>query len=94
MGFSERRRPFVPGFTPATGTASGQRFHNHSPLGLWFPSPPEPEQRHIVSYIEKEGARMASLRAAAERSITLLKERRATLIAAAVTGQISVEAAV
>ena len=38
-------------------------------------------------------AKLDALRAATERTIALLKERRAGLIAAAVTGQIEVEEA-
>ncbi|MFH1026819.1 MAG: restriction endonuclease subunit S [Pseudomonadota bacterium] len=52
--------------------------------------PPIAEQRTIVSYIKKETAKMDALREAAEKTIGLLKERRAALIAAAVTGQIDV----
>jgi type I restriction enzyme S subunit len=76
-----------------TGTQGFLRLYSESFLALWFPSPPEAEQRQIVSYIEKEDAKLALLRAAAERSITLLKERRSALIAAAVTGQIDAEVA-
>ena len=47
----------------------------------------------IVAHIAKETAKLDELRAATERTIALLKERRAALIAAAVTGQIDVEAA-
>jgi type I restriction enzyme S subunit len=55
--------------------------------------PPMAEQHAVVEYIANCAARMDSLRAATERTITLLKERRAALIAAAVTGQIDVGAA-
>ena len=51
------------------------------------------EQRAIVAHIERETAKLDELRAATERTIALLKERRAALIAAAVTGQIDVESA-
>lgn len=53
--------------------------------------PPMAEQHAIVEYIANSTARLDSLRAATERTISLLKERRAALIAAAVTGQIDVE---
>lgn len=52
--------------------------------------PARPEQRAIVAHIEAETAKLDALRAAAERTIDLLKERRAALISAAVTGQIDV----
>lgn len=52
--------------------------------------PPTAEQVAIADFVEAETNRLDSLRAASERAITLLKERRAALIAAAVTGQIDV----
>jgi len=58
-----------------------------------FPVPSIDEQRAIVAHIEKETAKLDALRTATERTISLLKERRAALIAAAVTGGIYVESA-
>lgn len=52
--------------------------------------PPPDEQLAIADFLDKETAQFDSLRAKAERSMTLLKERRSALIAAAVTGQIDV----
>ncbi|MBI2863398.1 MAG: restriction endonuclease subunit S [Chloroflexi bacterium] len=52
--------------------------------------PPVSEQSVIVARITEESDRLDLLRAATERSIALLKERRAALITAAVTGQINV----
>lgn len=52
--------------------------------------PPLPEQHAITAYLDTETARIDTLTAAAERAITLLQERRAALISAAVTGQIDV----
>lgn len=57
-----------------------------------IPLPPLDEQRAIVAHISAETAKLDGLRAATERTIGLLKERRAALIAAAVTGKISVRA--
>ncbi|MET3578922.1 type I restriction enzyme S subunit [Mesorhizobium robiniae] len=54
----------------------------------YWPVPSLDEQREIVSRIAAEAAKIDRLRAATEHSITLLKERRGALIAAAVTGQI------
>jgi type I restriction enzyme S subunit len=54
-----------------------------------YPAPPLSEQRAIVAHISAEIARLDGLRSATERTISLLKERRAALIAAAVTGQIN-----
>jgi type I restriction enzyme S subunit len=58
-----------------------------------YPAPPLSEQRAIVAHISAQTAKLDALRAATERTIALLKERRAALIAAAVTGQIKVEEA-
>lgn len=55
--------------------------------------PPLDEQRAIVDHIVRETAKLDAVRAATERTIALLKERRAALIAAAVTGQLDVGAA-
>lgn len=52
--------------------------------------PPLKEQRAIVAYVAAETAELDAMRVATERTIGLLKERRAALIAAAVTGQIDV----
>lgn len=52
------------------------------------PLPPPAEQRAIVGYISTETAKSDALMQVAERTIGLLKERRAALIAAAVTGKI------
>jgi type I restriction enzyme S subunit len=59
------------------------RFGN---LGVFLP--PLREQHAIVAHIEVESAKLDALHLATERTIALLKERRAALIAAAVTGQI------
>jgi len=55
-----------------------------------FPKPPYAEQVAIAAFLDTETTRLDALRAEAERAIALLKERRAALIAAAVTGQIDV----
>ena len=58
------------------------------------PVPPFDEQRAIVSHIAMETKKLNALREAAERTIALSKERRAALIAAAVTGKINCTAAI
>jgi type I restriction enzyme S subunit len=58
-----------------------------------LPVPPLEEQRAIVAYLAKETEKLEELRVATERSTFLLKERRAALIAAAVTGQINLGSA-
>ncbi|MDJ0390269.1 restriction endonuclease subunit S [Roseomonas sp. E05] len=52
--------------------------------------PPEDEQNRIVSYLTEALAKLDALADNAERAITLLRERRAALISAAVTGKIDV----
>lgn len=55
------------------------------------PLPSSGEQIRIVDHIASEAGKLDNLKASTERTIALLKERRAALIAAAVTGQIDVE---
>lgn len=57
---------------------------------VFLPVPPLPEQREIVLHLAKETGELDRLRSATELTIALLKERRAALITAAVTGQINV----
>lgn len=56
--------------------------------------PPAAEQSQIAEFIDHEANRLALLQSDALRAVTLLKERRSALIAAAVTGQIDVSGAV
>jgi len=73
-----------------TGESGFLRLYSESFLAFWFPLPPLAEQRAIVAHIASATAKLDGLRAAAERTIALLKERRAALIAAAVTGKIQI----
>ena len=57
---------------------------------IFMPLPPVDEQQQIVEHISTETTKIDRLRIATENSISLLKERRAALIAAAVTGQIAI----
>ncbi|MCA5536648.1 restriction endonuclease subunit S, partial [Klebsiella pneumoniae] len=50
--------------------------------------PDQPEQAKILTSLDRETARIDALMDKAKQSITLLKERRAAFITAAVTGQI------
>jgi type I restriction enzyme S subunit len=52
--------------------------------------PPLAEQRVIVAHITSATAKLDALRGATKRTITLLKERRVALIAAAVTGKLAI----
>lgn len=56
--------------------------------------PPITEQAGIAAFVGSETARIDEMKAVAERAITLLRERRSALIAAAVTGKIDVRGAV
>lgn len=55
-----------------------------------FPKPPHDEQVEIASFLDAEMARLKELAEVAAHAVDLLKERRAALIAAAVTGQVDV----
>lgn len=58
-----------------------------------LPKPDLREQAAIADYIEAETARIDGLISLTERSIDLLREKRAALITAAVTGKIDVKVA-
>ena len=53
-----------------------------------YPAPPIHEQREIVSFLNRETAHIEKMDSEITHSIQLLKERRAALITAAVTGQV------
>jgi len=53
------------------------------------PVPDPDEQRAIVAHVATETRKLDALRVATERTIALLKERRAAVIAAAVTGELN-----
>ena len=55
---------------------------------LYVALPPLNDQRSIVARVSTDTSKLEALRVTTERTISLLKERRAALIAAAVTGQI------
>ena len=57
---------------------------------VFLPVPPLSEQQKIVAFLDADIQKLGGLRVVAENTITLLKERRAALIAAAVTGKIDV----
>jgi type I restriction enzyme S subunit len=75
-------------FGGGSGGAIQQHFNIETAKDLAVALPSLDEQRAIVAYISAETAKLDALRAATERTIDLLKERRAALIAAAVTGQL------
>lgn len=55
-----------------------------------FPVPSLKEQNEIISFLDRETAKLDTLTAEAQTAITLLQERRTALISAAVTGKIDV----
>jgi type I restriction enzyme, S subunit len=57
---------------------------------MTVPVPSKQEQAAIIAHLVRETAKLDNVRHATERTMELLKERRAALIAAAVTGQIKV----
>ncbi len=71
-----------------TGSSGFLRLYSESFLSFWLPIPPLSEQRDIVAFIASETARLDALRDSTKRTVNLLKERRAALIAASVTGKI------
>ncbi len=56
----------------------------------WIPMPSLAEQENIVEYLAGKTSALEKIQSATERTIALLKERRAAIIAAAVTGQIEI----
>jgi type I restriction enzyme S subunit len=77
----------------ATGASNSmQNIGQDSVRNVWIPIPPRGEQDLILSQVSVQAAKVDSLHSATERTIALLRERRAALIAAAVTGQIEIPA--
>jgi type I restriction enzyme S subunit len=70
--------------------SSRLRLYPESFFEVFFPVPPIDEQRTIVAHIATETAKLDALRLAIEGTVGLLKERRAALITAAVTGRLKV----
>lgn len=58
---------------------------------IHIPLPPKAEQEEIVTLLERDAETSTPVREHIRSSISLLKERRAALISAAVTGQIPLE---
>lgn len=77
-------------FAEGSGGAIQQHFNVGTAVQLVILVPPVEEQRSIVRHLEDQTAKLDTLTATAETAITLLQERRAALISAAVTGKIDV----
>ena len=71
--------------------SSRLRLYPEGFFAVSLPVPPLSEQREIVAHIANETCKLDGLHDATERTTMLLKERRAALISAAVTGQIDME---
>ena len=69
--------------------SSRLRLYPEGFFAVWLPVPPPDEQRAIAGHIGEETRKLDALRAATERTLALSRERRAALIAAAVTGGIA-----
>ena len=77
-------------FLSGSGGAVQQHFNIETAGGLLLPVPPLEEQHKIVAAISEATTKIDALCAATERTMTLLRERRAALIAAVVMGKIDV----
>lgn len=77
----------------STGTiqATIQNFSAEKYADIVVPLPPMKAQEDIVSALTREQSRFDALTSQIRSSLTLMKERRAALITAAVTGQIPLE---
>ena len=63
-------------------------------IKIWLCLPPLHEQQEIVTFLDRETAKLDELVAEAQHAIALLQERRTALISAAVTGKIDVRSLV
>ena len=84
--FSQEVERYTTGVSSSRLRLSAEGFFEIS-----FPVPPLTEQQRIAVYIANETAKLDKLRAKAEATVALLRERRAALIAAAVAGKIDRE---
>lgn len=77
----------------STGTiqATIQNFSAEKYADIFVPLPPMKVQEEIVATLTRELSRFDALTSQIRSSLTLMKERRAALITAAVTGQIPLE---
>lgn len=73
--------------------SSRLRLYPEGLFAIQYPVPPIEEQYAIVKHVAGETRRIDAVRKALEHSISVLRERRSALIAAAVTGQVDLESA-
>lgn len=75
----------------ATGASSSMQNISQGTLAnLWIPIPPVEEQLSIITYIENQLLLLEKLEITTKKGISLLQERRTSLISAAVTGQLQI----
>ena len=72
--------------------SSRLRLYPEGFFAVSLPVPPVAEQREIVAHIARQTDKLDDLRERTERTMALLKERRSTLISAAVTGRLDIGA--
>ncbi len=72
--------------------AAQEQFNIGHAINFWAPVPTKKEQFDIASFLERETGQLNQLSDKAKSAIFFLKERRAALISAAVTGKIDVRA--
>ena len=73
--------------------SSRLRLYPEGFFGVQLPVPPRLEQERIVTFLKTALQKLDDLRLAADNTVTLIKERRSALVAAAVTGQLGVGSA-
>lgn len=71
--------------------SSRLRLYPENFFEMRLPVPPHEDQRDIIAAVEESQHKTKELAQVMQQSITLAKERRATMITAAVTGQIPAE---
>lgn len=77
--------------TTIAATATFMHLTREKLVAMRFPLPPIEEQRQILHIIERENADSGTIMSGARAAVALVKERRASLITAAVTGQIDIK---
>ena len=70
--------------------AAQEQFNIGHAVDFWVPTPPRDEQQAIAAHLGRVTESIDRLSTEAEQAVCLLRERRAALISAAVTGQIDV----
>lgn len=73
--------------------SSRLRLYPESFFEVYLPVPPLAEQQAIIEHVARETPKLDAVQVATERTIALLRERRAAVISAAVTGQLDVAGA-